>query len=82
MYVTNKQEDKTMKKMTFKTIREKIEANETVKISTAFGWNICKAEEIKIDSKKKIFKIPAFSELFGAYVIPVHCNQVLAIEAA
>ena len=71
-----------MKKMTFKTICEKLEANETVKISTAFGWNVCKAGEIKIDSKKKIFKIPAFSELFGAYIIPVHCNQVLSVEAA
>lgn len=71
-----------MKKMTFKTICQKLDANETVKISTTWGWQICKAEEIKIDSKKKIFKVPAYSKWCGAYLQPVRCGEVLSVDAA
>jgi hypothetical protein len=71
-----------MKKMTFKTICEKLTANETVKISTILGWNICKSEEIKIDSKKKMFSIPAYSKYCGACSIKMNCKDILSIEKA
>lgn len=71
-----------MKRMTFKTICEKLAANSIVKISTTWGWQICKSEEIKIDSKKKILEIPAFSKYWGAYMHPVRCGEVISIENA
>ena len=71
-----------MKRMTFKTICEKLEANETVKIGTILGWNVCKSEEIKIDSKKKMFSIPAYSKYCGACRIKMNCKDILSLEAA
>ena len=71
-----------MKRMTFKAICEKLAANETVKISTVLGWNICKSEEIKIDSKKKMFSVLAYSKYCGACYIKMNCKDILSIEKA
>lgn len=71
-----------MKRMTFKTICEKLASNTTVKISTILGWNICNAEKIKIDSKKKMFSIPAYSKYCGECYIKMNCKDILSIEKA
>ncbi len=71
-----------MRRITFKSICDTLAANETVKICTTFGWNICKSSEVKVDSKKKIIRIPAWSKWCGACDLPMRVKQILSIEKA
>lgn len=69
-----------MKRLSFKKICEFLKANKDVKISTTWGWNVCKSSNVKIDPKKKKISIPAWSKWCGDFLLPLRMKEILSIE--
>lgn len=70
-----------MKRLTFKSICEKLALNEIVKVSTTFGWIVCKSSSVKTDEKKKKVHVPCWckwSNDWSFIVLPVKC--ILSVD--
>ena len=72
-----------MKRNTFKSICEKLASNELVKVSTTFGYIVCKSSSVKTDEKIKKVHVPCWSKWDNEWsfmVLPV--KDIIAVEAA
>ena len=71
-----------MKRLTFKSICEKLASNEIVKVSTTFGYIFCKSSSVKTDEKRKKVHVPCwckYSNDSSSLVLPVKC--IISVEA-
>lgn len=71
-----------MKRLTFKSICEKLASNEIVKVSTTFGYIFCKSSSVKTDEKRKKVHVPCwckYSNDWSSLVLPVKC--IISVEA-
>jgi len=70
-----------MKRITFKSVCEKLAANVNVKVCTVFGWIVCKASSIEIDFQKKMISVPFVDKYCGETAMKIRMNMILSIEA-
>ena len=70
-----------MKRLTFKSICEKLASNEIVKVSTTFGYIFCKSSSVKTDEKRKKVHVPCWSKWSNDWsfiVLPV--KSIISVE--
>ena len=70
-----------MKRITFKSVCEKLTTNVNVKICTVFGWVVCKTNSVEIDAKRKMISVPIFDKWCGETSMKIRMNMILSIEA-